>query len=211
MDRCEGKVIIRLTANYNRLLNGVDGLITFISGNRRRQSLLVRFSRLSRYDPRRSTSNIYRARLSVSNCNRLAFVVGKKLAIVFANVFHALRRLAFRGESQREKRERKKTIGRGWIEVEKGSFVKRVCRYHESSSSSSLLQSMQPCKNAPPSCIHPPPPSLVSVPSVNRGFILPGFRHVTGRASSICCGWKISRPTSSRLARRNAPCRAFCG
>jgi hypothetical protein len=99
-----------------RLLNGVDGLITFISGNRWRQSLLVRFSRLSRCDPRRSTSNIYRARLSASNCNRLAFVVGEKLAIVFANVFHSPRRTAFRGESQREKRERereKKTIGRG--------------------------------------------------------------------------------------------------
>jgi len=115
MDRCEGKAIIRLTANYNRLLNGVDGLITFISGNRRRQSLLVRFSRLSRCDPRRSTSNIYRARLSASNCNRLAFVVGEKLAIVFANVFHSPRRPAFRGESQREKRERekKRSVGGG--------------------------------------------------------------------------------------------------
>lgn len=85
-------------------------------------------------------SNIYRTRLSASNCSRLAFVAGGKLTIVLANVFHSRRPARF-AESPGEKKKGKR---------KKKGFVKRVCRYHESSSSSSLLQSVQPsCKNAP--------------------------------------------------------------
>jgi len=207
MDRCEGKAIIRLTANYNRLLNGVDGLITFISGNRRRQSLLVRFSRLLRCDP------AVRPRIFITRVYQQVIATGSPLlsaknSPLFSQMYSIRRADPRFAASPGTKREGKKMIHRGWgmerIGAGKGSFVKRVCRYHESSSSSSLLQSVQPCKNASPILpSHSPSARHPRKRSVRESRIyFTGFRHVTGRASSIRRGWKI-RPSSSRLARRN--------
>lgn len=87
----------------------IDGLITSTSGNVQ----LHRFSRLSTAIPPRSIPNIYRARLSASNCSRLAFVAGEKLSHCSRKCipFAPIRVSPSCGESWRVKTKKKEKTG----------------------------------------------------------------------------------------------------
>jgi len=101
----ERKVIIR-QKRQQPAANGIDGLITFISGN---LHLLHRLSRHSR--ARIFIARVYQQVIA----GRLAFVTSGKLVIVLANVFHSCRP-AFRGES-RLKKKRTRALSNAFVDT----------------------------------------------------------------------------------------------